>query len=568
MGTPGDAPYIGPIVDFNAGEDYAIRVNTLNARFKGDITENVKWRLNLFGMRKFGERQGRALNHNCSDHECHIQAGRQTIDWLTMEIEPVVEAKLSENATLTYSRTMRTFEQSDGVLTRAYPNHPTRFVDGASQQPYAVVPENYTQIDRLKLRSKLGEDTQLYAMGYIGDTENQARNTHREFHGFDVRVTNTSMERMTLTGYAKYYESNNEKPGSNPEINEFNAGTFNPDPVTGYDPTRSYDPRHPVDRRRFTAGAKSRWRPFDRDHALGKLSFGSRYEYQELERDHVTYDWTASGSSFTGPTDIFTQPTTVSNSLYVDTKLDVNSSVRTFARYTLRNNNNPLFGMRENTETDAGADLTFAINTSQPEWENLVELGGTWTPNDILLVDATVGMLTRDHDSEYANFSEDDYPITVSAACTPTDRWSVHGGFAFFSNWIDQTNTIGIDHGGRGSVDLAENVPFAYGGTANVINIGTTYALGDRLTLSGLFEFSRSKNRFQDPTVPGQDLSLLPSLSDVLIETSRLNVGVDYLLTEAASIYCRYNFYDWNDKSGAQGSGTANMLLGGVAATY
>ena len=39
---------------------------------------------------------------------CHVLSQGQTIDWLTMEIQPVLEAKF-ENVTVEYSRTMRSF---------------------------------------------------------------------------------------------------------------------------------------------------------------------------------------------------------------------------------------------------------------------------------------------------------------------------------------------------------------------------------------------------------------------------------------------------------------------------
>ena len=49
--------------DLNVGEDYAIRVQELDAKFQGRLTDNLKWRLNLWGQRKFGERQANAVAH-------------------------------------------------------------------------------------------------------------------------------------------------------------------------------------------------------------------------------------------------------------------------------------------------------------------------------------------------------------------------------------------------------------------------------------------------------------------------------------------------------------------------
>ena len=43
--------------DLNVGEDYAIRVQQLKAKFQGDLTDKIRWRLNVWGLRKSGERQ-------------------------------------------------------------------------------------------------------------------------------------------------------------------------------------------------------------------------------------------------------------------------------------------------------------------------------------------------------------------------------------------------------------------------------------------------------------------------------------------------------------------------------
>jgi len=40
--------------DLNLGQDYAIRVQEFAAKFQGHITDNLKWRLNLWGIERFG----------------------------------------------------------------------------------------------------------------------------------------------------------------------------------------------------------------------------------------------------------------------------------------------------------------------------------------------------------------------------------------------------------------------------------------------------------------------------------------------------------------------------------
>ena len=104
---------------------------------------------------------------------CHVLSQRQTIDWTTVEVKPAVEAKF-ENVTVEYSHTMRTFGADDGIVTRQYTHFngfsPANDVLGPDYD-YALVPDNVTQIDRLKVGANLTECNKFYANVYIGDTE-------------------------------------------------------------------------------------------------------------------------------------------------------------------------------------------------------------------------------------------------------------------------------------------------------------------------------------------------------------------------------------------------------------
>jgi hypothetical protein len=174
--------------DLNVGEDYAIRVQELNANFQGKLTQNINWRLNIWGMRKHGERQVTAMAHcftppNGADVDgnpvngiaCHVLSQRQRIDWLTTEVEPVLEGKFGAT-TIEYSRTMRAFSQDDQITTRPYDNF-----GFSGDLPYAVVPDNYTEIDRLKIGADVSETQDVYAQLYTGNTLNRLRDTNRRF---------------------------------------------------------------------------------------------------------------------------------------------------------------------------------------------------------------------------------------------------------------------------------------------------------------------------------------------------------------------------------------------------
>ena len=565
--TNGDGSYVGRFTDDFAGEDYAIRIQKLDAKFKGHLTENVKWGLNLWGMRKFGEREALAMNHGCRDGFCHLENNRQQINWLTMEIEPHVEARMGP-VTVEYSRTMRAFQQNDETVTRFYnQDRGSRAITPGFDYPYAMTSENFTQIDRIKFGVDLTENTQFYANLFYGDTENKRVDIHRNFQGYDLRATNRSIDRLSLTAFAKRYKERTQRitdaTGTDIlSLNDpwgWNEGTHG---ITNASLLAEF--RTPVGRTTTTAGFKGRWKP---SRSIKGLAFTGGYEYRLIDRINATYplDFPANGISS------FTQPDTVSNMLHVGAQNRWSRCFDSFVRYKMRSIDNPLFGFSETQENVTS--IGQALNSNQPQHEDLVELGGTWTPADSFFVNATFGLQQRNHNAANANFSENDYPIVVSAWYAPAVNWTISGGLGFFSNWIDQDIMIGKDgsiHGG--GQEGATLVPFAYGGRAQVINLGSSYAASERLTLSGDFEFVESRNSFADPSFLGTggpvDLSYIPGASDVRTETTRFSLGADYLLSRQISCYFQYQFYDWNDKAGNGESGTASMFLGGVTAKY
>ncbi len=115
----------------NAGDDYAIRVQQFDADVKGNITENLSWRIGFWGMKKEGTRQANTQQH-CSSYagsrrhgsRCHVMTQGQSIDWLTAQVEPGI-AWQTDWFSVEYSRTMRSFQQDDqavfGDYRREYP---------------------------------------------------------------------------------------------------------------------------------------------------------------------------------------------------------------------------------------------------------------------------------------------------------------------------------------------------------------------------------------------------------------------------------------------------------------
>lgn len=549
--------------DLDVGEDYAIRIQELDARFKGRLNDNLKWRLNLWGQRKFGERQTNATAHcfninapapaGADGNTCHVVSQSQTIDWLTMEIQPVVEAEF-ENVTVEYSRTMRSFGQNDETVSRQYTRFNFSPASGAlgPDYNYALVPENFTAIDRLKVGATLTEANQFYANLYVGDTENEFRDTHRSMNGYDLRLINSSFDQITLTGYTSRYDESNELPS-----------TFLTAPPLA--PANTYDQlslRHPVDYTRMRAGIKGSWRPQGDRHSnysyglQDGTSLAGGYEYYLLERDFATYNTTPVP---------FTQPDTTTHQIEFGPSTRWSNALNTYARYKVQFIHVPLIGVSEYSEEDP--DINGAFNSSLPEQIHSFELGGTWTPTDNFMATVQYTIENSWHHSQYANFTEDNYPIVGTLWYAPTKRLSLTTGYAYYSNWIDQDITLGAN---RGNPADTETTRWDYAGENQLVSLHANYAWSESVQLVGGYEWNRGSNAFSLPLSqqPGVDWTLLPFLSDVIVETSRVTAGADWQPYRHTDVYFRYILFDYDDKASGRDSGISHMALGGAGVNW
>ena len=197
--------------DLDVGEDYAVRIQDVKYELTGRLTENVKARVNFRVLRKFGERQANTIQHCANpaggaNRTCHVLSQQQRIDWLTVKVEPVVEANFGP-VRAEYSRPMRFFSQNDQLLLANYGDF---HIYDLGIEPYAFVPDGFSQADRLKLAVDLGACTDFYASSFVRDTLNKFRETHRKSYGFDLRLTNRSWDGVKLTAYATLNDQTNQ----------------------------------------------------------------------------------------------------------------------------------------------------------------------------------------------------------------------------------------------------------------------------------------------------------------------------------------------------------------------
>lgn len=558
--------------DLNVGEDYAIRVQQLDARFKGRISDNVSWKLNVWGMRKFGERQANSVGHcfdlnpapGNQDNRCHVLSQRQRIDWVTMEVQPVVEARF-DSVTVEFSHTVRSFGQDDDVTNRQFSRFGYSPASGSYGSPFIhnFVPDNTTHIDRLKVVADLTDCNQFYANLYIGQTENHFRDTHRQFGGFDLRLTNRSIDGVTLTTYGSMYDENNQLPRT----------FFNTSPLGLGETAANVD--HPVDYNRQRVGVKSDWRPFDDSdncdpsywNQWSTLRIVSSYEYYVISRDFATYSSARLGN--------FSQPDTKIHQFEFGPNLKWTPETDSYVRYKVKFAEDPIIGVRE---------FQGRFNTNQPEQEHRIDLGGTWMPSTNFMANAQFSLVSRWNDSLYPSrppavtapirFTEHDYPFVGTLWYAPTERLSLTGAYAYSSNYIDQDITVGF-RGPDFPGSPFETVPWNYQGENHLISLSGTYAWSPCVNLLAGAEWNRGINSFDvppmvDPTIPAgvPNWSQLPGFSYVRVETLRLTAGADWQPYDHITLYTRYVYFDWDDLSQGTYTGLAHMVLAGASVVW
>lgn len=544
--------------DLNVGEDYAVRVRQVDARFSGPLTEHLSWKVNVFVFHKFGERQANAMAHcfnmnlvgGPADNRCHVLSQSQRIDWLTAQVEPGVVAKFNR-VTLDYARTMRSFDQSDQVVYAPYTNFGAFGANGLTYFPYALVPNATFQMDRLKVGVDFTRTLRLYSYLYDGNMGNDSRQTDRKFGGFDTRLIKTYPSGVTATAYAKYNLTRNELPPFLlPEEQDMKDQIW-----------------HPIDYSRFWGGLDGQWYPFRNAGTMWRgLSFRAGYEYHEIDRDYATYPLTIQ-EGYVKPSTVtvatvtgnsFTQPTTRSNSFTVAQRMRWSTGVITYAKYQMRLSENPLYGV----QTNSGV-----LNSNLPTNDQTIELGGSWAPRSNLLLSARGEFQTMWLNSPYADFAEQNYPLLFTVWYAPTPKLSFSGGYSYFSNWVNQDVTFG--YRGLEEPPPAETLRVGFDGETQIVNVGARYAWTERLLVSGGIFWVDGVNTWSVPSSQtGANWSQMPVYSDVRAQSVRFQAGFDYAMTPRTGCYFRVNTFDYQDQTKGLTSGAAYFFLAGVSSVF
>ena len=535
--SPGGTDPLVMKQDLNVGQDYAVRVQELKGSIKGIYDDgNIKVRLDIWGLKKEGTRQtnltAMCYNRNVSgaalppDHlglggadlgtftgaRCHVLSQAQRINWLTMEVKPVVEARLSDRFTVEYSRPMRGFTADDQGASRFYDvtgsltynattsNNPPLNPPNADPYLTGVVPDSYTEMDQLKIGGDLTENTKAYAFLMVGHTVNREIDMTRWFNNVDLRLTNSSIDNVRLTGFGKVFNEDEQMP-SLANVTALETYNNTRPSQANWQPTLE----HPINYHKTTAGLKGTWRPGGYGFDRGGLAIVGGYEYDDLQRKYAIFE------SDTTPVVTLDESTTITHGFQVGPYYRWSPQFDTYLRYKFQNANQPLIGFKP---------LNGIYNTLLPENDHIVELGFDWFPSDWFMMNLTVGIERAVNHSQYADFGEENYPLTFSAWYAMTRRLSVSAGYAIYSNFVGQDITVGDD--AVGSTVPPVSGQWSYGGRAQVLTFGSRYALTEAVRLTGDLEFVRGHNQITNSPVDAFAISPeLGTYSEVLNESAQ-----------------------------------------------
>ncbi len=599
--------------DLNPGQDYAIQVQEVKANFKGQLTENIRWTVDVFDMEKNGVRQANAPSQcyvihngiqapflptpygpNPAEHQCHDLSQAQTINWSTTELTPKLEGTWGA-LTVEYSHPIRIFEANDSTVTRDYDgssasslplSQPYNVPPGSGahtiQWPYAVVDNNITNIDQVKISLNPDGDNKFYALMLNGETFNETVGTNAFFNNVDVRWTNNSIENLTLVTHWKQFNEVETLPNfaltpaedfSNP------AGV----PWTNQDTGQ-----HTED-----VGASALWRPFGRGFGLGGLAITGSYDYQILHRDDAVYSTPATLPTVGPPPtpgieeSLIDQTYTITNTFEIRPTVRWSPTFDTYFKYRLALVDQPLIGVKPVNGT---------YNTLLPQADNLEEFGLTWLPTKELVCNATLGVEQAYTNipnpatnistapGEVAppatpiNFTENSLPYSISLAYTPTAKWTFSGGYANYTDFISQFITLGDDYfepPATTSLTPPLQERWGYLGYAEVFDLGATYRLSKDVKLTGAAQWTHGIDTILPlgvypgpfPTVgtgsSSYNLTSLPGYSRVIVDTVRVEAGIDWHVREHLDTFFRYQYYNFNDPTQPYDTGIANGFLVG-----
>jgi hypothetical protein len=216
-----------------------------------------------------------------------------------------------------------------------------------------------------------------------------------------------------------------------------------------------------------------------------------------------------------------------------------------------------------------------------PTDDNMVEVGFNLMPSEHFMLNGSVGMEDGKNHTQYANFSEQNFPFNINGWYSLSQRFAVTAGYAIYSNFVGQTITLADQNlpaafGGNGVVPSSS--VWSYGGQAQVCTLGGRYQASPAVRLTGQFEFVYGHDLISNSAIDVNTIKTAPGtpnlttdlggFSEVQNRTTRVTLGIDWTVRPRLVVFSRYELYDFLDQEPGYQTGTAQGILAGLSAMF
>ncbi len=483
--------------DYNAGQDNHIVIEELKSGNTLRIPQLpfLKLKMNYRSYAKRGTRQATTVS-KCS--ECHVSSRNQRINNQVNDIAFGFEGTVGP-ATLQYMRHWISFNQNGTAPVNNYGDGASFFlVKGSS--PYGLIPETYTSIHDIRVRTQLPLSSSLFASYQTGEKSNRDSDYDIDYHNFAARLSNYLLKYFTVDTFYNQYRMENSTP--NAIDRNYKRGGF--DVGTAF-------------KKQFNLKLSYIWENIDRDNFYvnytRKKTFRLMGNYRVLRklRFHFKYEKTRVGDPF----------------------------------------------VTENTFTTPGMNLPGLTETMLPQSTDLFYSSLSWSIRQNLTLNSSFRYLTGKNDRYQVDTDLSEFNFSIWYV--PVEKITLTGSYLISVSNIDTPVSYKRYH----SYDLSslfqyDDIP--YDAENQVYSLTMSYLLNYKVSLTGEVTYTRSSSDF-DSYLNSQNIG---NLSDLKINRLDTALGVTYLYSSRLTLSAKYMFREYNDKNDNAFDGQFNGVSVGL----
>jgi hypothetical protein len=455
----------------------------------------LKLKMNYRSYAKRGTRQATTVS-KCS--ECHVSSRNERINDQVNDVAFGFEGTAGP-ATLQYMRHWVSFNQNGTAPVNNYGDGASFFLVKGSN-PYGLIPETYTSIHDIRVRTQLPFSSSLFASYQTGEKSNRDSHYDIDYHNLAARLSNYLSRYFTVDTFYNQYRMENSTP--NAIDRNYKRGGF--DVGTAF-------------KKQFNVKLSYIWENIDRDNFYvnysRKKTFRLTANYRALRklRFHFKYEKTRVGDPF----------------------------------------------VTDNTFVTPGMNLPGLTETMLPQSTDLFYSSLSWSLRQNLTLNSSFRYLTGKNDRYQVD--TDLYEFNFSIWYVPVEKITLTGSYMFSENNIDTPVSYKRYH----SYDLTslfryDDIP--YDAENQVYSLTMSYLLNYKVSLTGEVTYTRSSSDF-DSYLNSTNIG---NLSDLKINRLDTALGVAYLYSSRLTLSAKYMFREYNDKNDNALDGQFNGLSVGL----